>query len=331
MASSMEVNVGSVMQPLMNANASSSGLTRGPINGPTPFMQRLIPREMRHIKRVYDPTKRHSEQTKVPNFPPIPQTFLDAMSVRETVYVDEQHVPLENEFDNDDQRATHFVIYASVQKLVAHEVRDPTTDAILIPRQSVTRTLPIGTIRLVPFPHPPHPRAGGAYVGDVLTNAGSPASDLDPGTPRTVAPLSRAEASRVVTPFVWPPQYERATDLHDGQEPYLKLGRLAVLKEFRGRGIASQLIRSAINFAAVDADIWDPMASNIGFERVELTPSGGQLLPRWNGLFCCHAQETAVPIWEKHGFKVDRSLGRWTEEGIPHVAMFLRVPVAKKG
>ena len=39
----------------------------------------------------------------------IPQTFLDAMDVREQVFVIEQGVPLENEFDSDDARACHWV------------------------------------------------------------------------------------------------------------------------------------------------------------------------------------------------------------------------------
>jgi hypothetical protein len=39
----------------------------------------------------------------------IPKTFVDAMEVREQVFVIEQGVPLENEFDSDDARACHWV------------------------------------------------------------------------------------------------------------------------------------------------------------------------------------------------------------------------------
>jgi hypothetical protein len=39
----------------------------------------------------------------------IPKTFLDAMEVREEVFVQEQGVPPENEFDADDARACHWV------------------------------------------------------------------------------------------------------------------------------------------------------------------------------------------------------------------------------
>jgi len=39
----------------------------------------------------------------------IPKTFLDAMEVREQVFVLEQGVPLENEYDSDDARACHWV------------------------------------------------------------------------------------------------------------------------------------------------------------------------------------------------------------------------------
>jgi hypothetical protein len=53
----------------------------------------------------------------------------------------------------------------------------------------------------------------------------------------------------------------------------------------------------------------------------------GGAVPRWNGLICCHAQEDAVKVWERCGFRVDEEMGTWMEEGIPHRGMFLRVEV----
>jgi len=298
-------------------------------DGPTPFIRMF--KATGSLRLIYDVRKRHNEQANDPWDPVIPPIFLDAMSVREAVYVDEQGVPLHFEFDLDDMRAIHWVIYASVQKPVAPEITDPSTGEILVPRRSSTKTVPIGTIRLIPFPHQPHPRQGGIYVGDRLVNAGSLATEVDPNRSGFVPEMTDEERKRVREPWCWPPGIERETDLHNGQEPYMKLGRLAVLKEFRGRGIASQLVQTAIKWIQDQPDLFDPLASNVGFARVESTPSGGQLLPRWNGLFMCHAQEAAIPLWEKWGFKVDKSLGRWIEEGIPHVAMFLRVPVVKRG
>ena len=52
----------------------------------------------------YDRKRGASEQAAS-----IPKTFLDAMEVREQVFVFEQGVPLENEFDSDDARACHWV------------------------------------------------------------------------------------------------------------------------------------------------------------------------------------------------------------------------------
>lgn len=62
-----------------------------------------------------------------------PQTFQDAMAIREEVFCDEQGCSLVNELDEDDGRSWQWVFYDAGQ----HQ--------------------PIGVIRLVPPPHPPHP------------------------------------------------------------------------------------------------------------------------------------------------------------------------------
>jgi len=71
-----------------------------------------------------------------------PEVFRDAMRVRETVFCDEQHCSLENELDEDDSKSWHWVVYS--------EGKD---------------SRPVGVIRLVPPPHPPHP-AGNSDRGD---------------------------------------------------------------------------------------------------------------------------------------------------------------------
>lgn len=108
------------------------------------------------ISKTYSPTLRSCiQQTSPPSstLPPTPQTFLDAMTVREAVFVDEQKVALENEFDVEDPRCWHWVLYAS--------------------EEPESEPKPAGTIRLVPFPQlGEEPRAGGVYFGGELVNAG---------------------------------------------------------------------------------------------------------------------------------------------------------------
>jgi hypothetical protein len=61
---------------------------------------------------MQEPTDLEAYDTKVgPGQQPagIPKAFLDAMEVREQVFVNEQGVPLENEFDSDDHRSCHWV------------------------------------------------------------------------------------------------------------------------------------------------------------------------------------------------------------------------------
>ncbi|KAK5132525.1 hypothetical protein LTR08_008909 [Meristemomyces frigidus] len=96
---------------------------------------------------LYDRTKPSTEQPKndaADRTKAIPKGFIDAMTVRREVFVDEQHVPLENELDDDDSKSYHWVAYASEAY-----------------KGSLT---PIGTIRLVPPPysHSPHSASAGA-------------------------------------------------------------------------------------------------------------------------------------------------------------------------
>jgi predicted GNAT family N-acyltransferase len=287
----------------------------------TPFIALLEPTTLN-----WDKSLPASEQ---PNPSAIPRTFFDAMTVRTEVFVKEQGVPQENEFDDDDPRSAHWVIYASVNQTISPAVTDPETGRVLRPRQSETRSVPIGTLRLVPFPHPPHPKPGGEYWDGVLVNSeqdGAVANGNGNGTSgQTTADGKTTEQTPTFVP-------DRPTTYHDGIEPYVKLGRLAVLREFRGRGIAGQLIRTAIDWMRRHPTYFNPSPRDTGFERLGMedpatTGTAASLPPIWSGLFCCHAQESAVKVYEKCGFKVDEKMGRWKEEGIWHVGMFLRVDV----
>ena len=75
----------------------------------TPFITQLEPPNL----ETYAPGVPHTAQPAS-----VPKAFLDAMSVREAVFVTEQGVPLANEFDADDARSCHWVVYASVATVV---------------------------------------------------------------------------------------------------------------------------------------------------------------------------------------------------------------------
>ncbi|KAH8900882.1 putative acetyltransferase, GNAT family [Thozetella sp. PMI_491] len=287
-----------------------------PNSSPTPFISLQEPSPL----KGWDRTKPSTQQTQGS----FPRTFLDAMEVREAVFVEEQGVPQEYEHDDDDPRSCHWVVYASVNRVVEAERRDPQTGELLHPRRSETRTMPIGTVRLVPFPHPPHPRNGGVYVDNKLTNAGEvvAAADGDGGA-EVVQPLTADEKARLAS--VLPFGADRATDMHDGKEPYVKLGRLAVIKEFRGQGISSLLVRTALDWMRKHPTYFNPGLMALGVEQLGMGEPGD--LPKWNGLVCCHAQESVIGAWEKCGFKIDQGMGKWTEEGIPHVGMFVRLEI----
>ncbi|KAH7342641.1 acyl-CoA N-acyltransferase [Rhexocercosporidium sp. MPI-PUGE-AT-0058] len=265
----------------------------------TPFITFLGPSNL----AAYDSSKRSSEQADT-----IPKTFLDAMEVREQVFVDEQKVPLQNEFDSNDHRSCHWVIYASINTLTDPEVKDQSGN-IITRKRSTTRTTPIGTIRLVPFPHPPHPEPGSKYTFDST----QPSISTD------------SNQSSYIN--------DRPTTHHDGKEPYIKLGRLALLPEFRGSGIAKMLVSAATSWMAQNPTYFNPSILEKGIERIvgeQGTGTGIGEVPVWKGLVCAHAQEQLVEVWRKWGFSLDEGMGRWEEEGIGHVGMFLRIDLENR-
>ncbi|OAQ73189.1 acetyltransferase, GNAT family [Pochonia chlamydosporia 170] len=265
----------------------------------TPFISFLGPSKL----EGFEPGKPHNEQPST-----IPKVFIDAMEVREEVFVREQNVPLENEQDSDDPRSCHWVVYASVNKTEETEVRDEDGNVIQ-PRKSSTRTTPIGTIRLVPFPHANHPKVGGEYWNNELKNGSNG------GTPDISSPSATTGS-------------DRPTTFHDGKEPYVKLGRLAVVKEYRGNGLSGLLIQTALSWLKSNPSFFDPSITELGLEQ--MGASTETEIPKWGGLVCVHAQEQVVGTWEKLGFRVDKAMGRWWEEGIPHVGMFKRLEISPK-
>ncbi|KAH8819200.1 acyl-CoA N-acyltransferase [Xylogone sp. PMI_703] len=261
----------------------------------TPFISLLTPPDA--LLDSYDPKLAADQQPQS-----VPKTFVDAMTVRQEIFVREQGVPLENEFDADDQRSCHWVIYASINEKIETDEVDESGNK---KRLSVTRSQPIGTIRLVPFPHPPHPEPGSSYAADALETAGSEGQSFPP-------------------PYI----VDRATTHHDGREPYVKLGRLAVVKEFRGTGLAKLLVSAAVTWAQQNPTYFNPSVEKMGMENLNAVNTSQ--IPVWKGLFCVHAQEQVVKVWEKWGFQLDEGMGTWIEEGIKHVGMFKRIQVELK-
>jgi predicted GNAT family N-acyltransferase len=226
---------------------------------------------------IYDPTSLPTSQPKNDALDPakgVPQNFIDAMQVREEVYVREQKIPLENELDEDDARSFHWVVYASIPAKAA------TTTNGGVRRTSTSTKIPIGTIRLVPPPHPPH-----AHTAEGKPHANGNGNG------------------------------------NEGGEAYIKLGRLAVIKEFRKAGISKLLIETALAFAREH-----PYEVGPQMDLSEALHKG--IAMNFKGLVLVHSQVGVVKVWKRYGFEVDEGLGKWMEEGIEHVGMWKRVDVS---
>ncbi|KAI4619097.1 uncharacterized protein J4E87_007684 [Alternaria ethzedia] len=242
----------------------------------------------------------------------VPQNFADAMAIREEVY-GEQGVPLEAEFDEDDARSWHWVAYASVATHSTHPPKTlrrsdsgntPADDAR---RASATATrVPVATIRLIPPPHGPN-----KYVEDDKTDKHA---DADP-------PGEEQESKH-------PP------------EPYIKLGRLAVLAPYRSLGLAKLLINAALDYAGSNPDLIYRPPSPTALEMAQILGNNKEREITWQGLVMIHAQANLQSMWEKHGFHEELKNDdgeveipaepHWIEEGIEHVGMWKRLPIEKR-
>lgn len=225
----------------------------------------------------------------------IPATFKEAMEVREDVYVKEQGCSLENEVDADDARSFHWVVYASVGTTSSPSPPiDSTPTGVLNGNErraseSTASRVPVGTIRLVPPPHALH---------------------AHPDSPE---PSGGRSDSKTPSPFREP------------KEPYIKLGRLATIAPYRGLGLSKLLYNAAVNWASQHPqDIIPPMSP----AELEAHKLEGKKEPDiWEGLVLVHAQANVQGLWEKFGFKLDKEMASWVEEGIEHVGLWKRFPV----
>ena len=120
------------------------------------------------------------------------------------------------------------------------------------------------------------------------------------------------------------------TAVHDGHEPYVKLGRLATLEEYRGLGLGKLLVTTALEWAARNAEVLRPKVSEgegVGLEGegVAKEREGVVREEGWKGLVLVHAQKGVQGFWRGVGFERDEGLGEWVEEEIVHVGMWRRV------
>lgn len=239
--------------------------------------------------KVYDRHQRHSSQPAAEHLPP---TFLDAMSVREDVYVDEQSVPLENEMDDDDARSLHWVVYASVATNGSPDRHR---------KGSAAGQLPVGTIRLVLPPHD-HEVAG----HNERPNMNGPESGQDPSA---VGCLRRASE-----PYV---RMSRLAVL----KPYRKMGLSSLLVNAALEHVANH-----------PDEVMPPMSPTATEHRRMETgqsPSSDDQ-GEWDGLVLVHAQGAIEKLWSAWGFVRDHTMGEWDEEGIMHVGMWRRLTVVRR-
>ena len=116
------------------------------------------------------------------------------------------------------------------------------------------------------------------------------------GTIRLIPPIidSREDTSMEDTPY--------PTAFPD--QPYFRIGRLAVLAGYRGKSLGSKLIEEVLMFIKNNA----------------MTRFGGI------NLVYVHAQrDRTVPLWKRYGFIIDKGMGEWDEEGMMHVGMWKKV------
>ncbi|KAF1844107.1 uncharacterized protein K460DRAFT_357738 [Cucurbitaria berberidis CBS 394.84] len=285
-------------------SSNGNGNSNGNVSGGTEFINTLSP--LKGLLDGYDNTLPCSKQTIA-----VPQTFQDAMAVREQVY-GEQGVPLDAEYDEDDARSWHWVAYASVATSSGSppktlRSKSPNTPADDARRASATATrVPVATIRLVPPPH-----GANKYVDEHKTVDKHPDAE----------PADESEKKHTA-------------------EPYVKLGRLAVLTPYRKLGLSKLLINAVFDFATHNSEkIYRP-PSPTALEMAQRQGQNKEKEITWQGLVMIHAQADVKYMWEKHGFREElvndkgeveiAAEPRWVEEGIEHVGMWKRLQLVKE-
>lgn len=152
---------------------------------------------------------------------------------------------------------------------------------------------PVGVIRLVPPPHEPH---------EVLLNSMQQPPSEPKSNNKSIMSIAKYDFNH---------------------EPYIKLTRVAILKEYRGCGLARKLVDVALHWAIEHSDEIDAAYRRV--LKIEGEEEGFKYKSKWNGLVLVHAQIDVEKMYERMGFRTDPNLGRWMEEGIEHVGMWRRI------
>ncbi|KAI5294622.1 hypothetical protein KEM52_003596 [Ascosphaera acerosa] len=164
-----------------------------------------------------------------------------------------------------------------------------------------------GVLRLVPPPHQPHEHI----------------KNQDNGTD-----VSDASAPRMIEP----------------EEPYVKIGRVALLKEYRGKGLGRVLLDSACDWLAahpkditamLNQALSDPQLSQTHTSGTGArtsagadTNGSGRRPVAWTGSVLLHAQKRMEGMYAKCGFVTDPGLRTWLECDMVHVGMWKRLTVS---
>ena len=107
------------------------------------------------------------------------------------------------------------------------------------------------------------------------------------------------------------------TEMWDGHEPFVKLGRMATLKNYRKLGLGRLLVNTAFEWLESNADKVTGQLEKISYGHNEEE--------MWRGLVLVHAQKEIERFWASVGFVKDDGMGTWWEEGIEHIAMWKRI------
>jgi len=227
------------------------------------------------------------------------------MSVRQKVFVEEQRIPMENEFDKNDARAWHWVIYSSPPP-PSSSSSSLSSSASPAPKTDHSKKIPVGTLRILPWPH-----------GQLVTH---PTHEQETEIAREGKEVEDRE--------------EKC-----GKEPYIKIGRMSVLQDHRGHGFAKRLLDEALGYISQYPDMMNsqtPCVSDVTRrEKIDEEGMYDSVMQTcqhddWNGLVLIHAQKSVEKAWAKMGFVKDETMGEWVEEGIDHVGMWKRIKVSRK-
>jgi predicted GNAT family N-acyltransferase len=265
-------------------------------SGDNQFLSFLPPQGSRLAN--YDRSLSPSEQP-----PGIPNIFIDAMYVREHVFVAEQGVPFDREFDADDPTCWTWVAYASVSRRSSNS-----GNAGLVSLANST-----------PGPNQGHGPSEMPTEGRRESET-STATRVPAGTIRLLPPVDPTRPPQT-------PTAQTAPHPTEYKEPYILLGRLAVNADYRRLGLGRLLVGAALTWAKNSARA--VFTSGLTPAEIEIRRIAGEhevTRGEWKGLVVVHAQSgEAERFWSRAGFVKDEGMGEWFEEGIFHVGMLRKL------